>query len=162
MTDDTTATRQAIAAKDRSGKLTVSGKLKVAIDLMLYEGSCRSDAAKAAGMTDHGLREAFKKSHVKGYYNAGLVVLRESERAKNIRRLAEIRDKADNMPAVQAIKTLEQLVDADEGSRGSIGHSVPGVTIRIIQPEAPRPTIDITPDTDEPTLPAPQRLPIRG
>jgi hypothetical protein len=29
-------TRQAIEAKNRSGKLTVSGKLKTAIDLMLY------------------------------------------------------------------------------------------------------------------------------
>src|ERR1043165_1664625 len=55
MTDDIQPTRQAIAAKERSGKLTVTGKLKVALDEMLFKGSRRADAAAAAGMTDHGL-----------------------------------------------------------------------------------------------------------
>jgi hypothetical protein len=141
MTDDQ-PTRQAIAAKERSGKLTVSGKLKVAIDAMLYDGSRRAEAAQAAGMTDHGLREAFKKPHVKAYYNQGLVVLRESERARNIIRLAEIRDAADNMPAVQAVKALEQLSD-DAPAGVADPRSLPGITIRIMQP-APQP-IDITP-----------------
>src|SRR5437763_1591725 len=116
MTDDTQLpTRQAIAAKERSGKLTVSGKLKVAIDLMLYQGSCRTDSATAAGMTDHGLREAMKKPHVKAYYNAGLEVLRTSERARNISVLASIRDKADSnqMARVAAVKALEQLSEAE-------------------------------------------------
>jgi hypothetical protein len=56
--DNDIPTRQSIAAKDRSGKLKVTGKLKVAIDKMLYEGSRRPDAAKTAGMTDHGLRSS--------------------------------------------------------------------------------------------------------
>ena len=105
MTDQ--PTRQAIAAQERSGKLTVSGKLKIAIDLMLYEGSCRADAATAAGMTDHGLREAFKKPHVKAYYNAGLEVLRTSTRARNIRRLDSIADTSGNdLAKVAAIKAF--------------------------------------------------------
>jgi hypothetical protein len=147
MTDDFNApTRQAIAAKGRSGKLTVSGRLKVAMDAMLFEGSRRADAAKAAGMTDHSLREAFKKPHVKAYYNVGLQVLRDSERAKNIRRLAEIRDAADNMPAVQAVKALEQLAD-DDAKHPSGMHSAPGITIRIINPApSPQPAmVDVTP-----------------
>lgn len=108
MTDDQ-PTRQAVAAKERSGKLTVSGKLKVAIDAMLFEGSRRADAAQAAGMTDHGLREAFKKPHVKAYYNAGLQVLRDSERARNILSLVAVRDgegHTNPMARVSAAKAL--------------------------------------------------------
>jgi hypothetical protein len=54
MTDDAKPiTRQAIAAKERSGKLTVSGKLKVAVDEMLYKAASRADAARVAGISDH-------------------------------------------------------------------------------------------------------------
>ncbi|WP_342711276.1 hypothetical protein AAFG13_04765 [Bradyrhizobium sp. B124] len=76
MTDE--PTRQAIAAKDRSGRLTVSGKLKTALDLML-EGSRRCDAPTEAGMKPHSLREARKKPHVRAYWNHGLQVMRESK-----------------------------------------------------------------------------------
>src|ERR1035437_3009855 len=113
MTDDhKPITCQAIAAKDRSGKLTVSGKLKVALDERLFKSSHRADGAIVAGMTDHGLREAFKKPHVKAYYNAGLEVLRTSERARNISSLAKVRPNSDNDRAVvSAAKALEQLAD---------------------------------------------------
>jgi hypothetical protein len=155
---DITPTRQAIAAKNRSGKLTVSGKLKVALDAMLYDGSRRADAAKAAGITDHSLRTALRKPHVARYYNEGLVVLRESERARNIKRLTEIRDKADNMPAVQAIKELELTPEqARAGTHGGprsgyiidLSPDPPGVTI-VIRHDAPAQPpqpdmVDVTP-----------------
>jgi hypothetical protein len=140
--NDVTQTRQAIAAKDRSGKLTVSGKLKKAIDAMLFEGSCRADAAKAAGMSDHGLREAFKKAHVKAYYNQGLEVLRTSERARNIKRLAEIRDAGNNMPAVQAVARLEQMADDENMRPGAHRQALPGLIVQINVPVAgPKPVI---------------------
>jgi hypothetical protein len=157
--NDKQITRQAIAAKERSGKLTVSGKLKAAIDLMLYEGSRRAEAAIAARMTDHGLREAFKKPHVKAYYNAGLEVLRTSERARNISALAGVRDKSDNdMAIVSAAKALEQIAEPNGpggpggGRGGRAGWCIdlsesPGVVIHIVGPERDPPvrTIDITP-----------------
>jgi hypothetical protein len=55
--------------------------------------------------------------------------LRTSERARNIHRLTEIRDKADNMPAVNAIKMLEQLGDTD--GPGSAARTSPGLVIVI-------------------------------
>jgi hypothetical protein len=147
--NDKQITRQAIAAKERSGKLTVSGKLKVALDEMLFKGSRRADAAIAAGMTDHGLREAFKKPHVKAYYNAGLEVLRTSERARNISALAQVRDKSGNdMAIVSAAKALEQLAEPNGpggpgGGRGRAGWAIdlsesPGVVIQIINNPAPQ------------------------
>lgn len=150
MTDDNKPiTRQAIAAKDRSGKMTVSGKLKVALDDMLFIGSCRADAAKAAGMTDHGLREALKRPHVKAYYSQGLEVLRTSERSRNIFALAKVRDSSDNgMAVVSAAKALEQLADTAPPT-GTTDRDRPGVSIVIVQ--APQPqqpagmTIDVMP-----------------
>ena len=53
--------------------------------------------------------------------------------AANIHRLVEIRDAADNIPAVQAIKTIEQL-DAEAVARPMSNQATPGVTI-IIQNE---------------------------
>ena len=158
MTDDQ-PTRQAIAAKERSGKLTVSGKLKIAIDLMLFEGSCRADAATAAGMKDHSLREAMKKPHVKQYYNAGLDVLRTSERARNISALAKVRDTSDNgMAVVSAAKALEQIAEqGEERTRPGLG-MLPGLQIVIVSGSAPprtigpqpAPMIDVTPNADTP------------
>jgi len=150
MTDE--PTRQAIAAKDRSGKLTVSGKLQRALDLML-EGSRRDDAAKQAGMTPHGLREALKKPHVRAYWNGGLQVMRESERAKNVLALADVRDTSDNdMARVSAAKALEQIADpvmpgGPGGGRGRAGWMIadepqkPGLTIVVYERE-PAPSAD--------------------
>jgi hypothetical protein len=150
MTDETQLpTRQAIAAKGKSGKGTVSGKLKVALMSMVWEGLKRPDAAKKAGMSDHGLREALRKPHVKAALTAECQVLRDSHRPRNIHRLAEIRDKADNQPAVQAIKVLEQIGE-DQGARFNIQLGLEiraGYVIDISEaPRQPdRPMIDVTP-----------------
>jgi hypothetical protein len=76
-------------------------------------------------------------------------VLRVGERASNIHRLCGIRDAADNMPAVNAIKTLE-MIDAEAVAR-PVGQTSPGIVIRFVTqavtqapPLAPQP-IDITP-----------------
>jgi hypothetical protein len=158
MTDnDKPITRQAIAAKERSGKLTVTGKLKVALDEMLFKASCRSDAAKAAGMTDHGLREAMNKPHVRAYYSQGLEILRTSERAKNIFALAKVRDSSDNgMAVVSAAKALEQLADVAPAV-GTGPHDRPGVVIQIINAptdrQRPGAVIDVSPNAGEDETP---------
>ncbi|WP_156164858.1 hypothetical protein [Bradyrhizobium sp. LTSP885] len=156
MTDDKTpTTRQAVAAQDRSGKLTVSGKLKVALDEMLFKGSRRAEAAAAAGMTDHGLREAMKKVHVKRYYNAGLEVLRTSERARNISALAKVRDQSDNsMAVVSAAKALEQLAEPNgPGGRGG-GRTGAGWAIDLSEPQLPGLVIVIRPREEASALPS--------
>lgn len=131
-------TRQAIEAQDRSKPLQVTGKLKRALEAMVWEGARRNEAAEKAGMTDHSLRSALKKPHVKRHYLAELDVLRTSERARNIHTLAEVRDqKSNQMARVQAVKALEQLAD-DEPTQ-SARSRVPGVTI-IIAGAAPQTT----------------------
>jgi hypothetical protein len=62
-------------------------------------------------------------------------VLRTSERARNIQRLTEIRDKADNMPAVNAIKMLEQIDEASAAAGSA--QRAPGVTILVVNHSTP-------------------------
>ncbi len=134
MTDTSVAiieqpTRQAIAAQDRSAPRRVTGRVKVALDAMVWEGLTRDNAAQAASLSVHGLREALRKPHVKAYYNSQLEVLRTSERARNIHRLIAIRDAADNMPAVQAIDRLERL---DEQRAAAAQQAAPGFVIQVL------------------------------
>lgn len=116
----------------RSRKLQVTGRLKVAIEAMAWEGLKLKDAAVAADLTYHALYSALRKPHVLAHYNALLVVLRTAERARNIHRLAEIRDAGNNMPAVQAIGMLERLSD-DSSIRSTTSQAAtPGVCINIV------------------------------
>lgn len=108
----------------------ISGKVRAAIDAMVWDGLPRNKAAAKAGISDHGLYKALRSPPVKSYYLGELEVLRTSERARNLHRLTEIRDAANNMPAVQAIKTLEQISD-DPAVRSPSAPAVPGVVIVI-------------------------------
>jgi hypothetical protein len=129
--------RQAIEAVNRSAPLKVTGKLRKAIDAMIWDGLKRDEAAQFAGMSIHGLREALKRPHVKAHWRAELQVLRNSEQPRNIHALAQVRDQLDNqMARVQAVKALEQIGDDQELRNTGTSHS-PGVTIRVINVAAP-------------------------
>lgn len=111
--------------------LTVSGKNRVAIDAMVWEGLTRKQAAEAAGLKDYSLYIALSKPHVKAYYMKQLDVLRTSERARNIHTLVEVRDqKTNQMARVVAVKAMEQLDDVQQSARAQ---SVPGLQIVIVQ-----------------------------
>lgn len=125
-------TRQAVAIKGRSAPLKVTGKLRKAIEDMVWTGARRPEAAERAGLTDHGLRAALKKPHVKAAYLAELDVLRTSERARNIHTLVDVRDQTGNqMARVNAVKALEQL-DEQPGTGRSNAPQLPGLVVQII------------------------------
>jgi hypothetical protein len=145
-TPTTLPTRQAIAAKDRSAPRKVTGRLRAALIEMVWKGSRRAEAAEAASMTDHSLREALRKPHVKAFYLGELGTLRESTRAKNFHRLDDIAETSSNdMARVAAVKAMEAISD-EQQTRGSAS-ATPGVTIRIVnQVAAPQATVvDVTP-----------------
>ncbi len=138
MTDQAVAelTRAQLAAQERSAPGKVTGKLRRAIDAMVWQGLRRDDAAAAAGLQVHSLREALRKPHVKQAYLAECEVLRVSGLARNIHRLEEIRDAANNMPAVQAIDRLMRSPDADQVRPGAV--MAPGLVVQInVQSSAP-------------------------
>ena len=96
-------------------KLTPTRKVKVAISEMVWSGAKRAEAAAAAGLTDHSLRAAFRRPHVKAAYLAELAVLRDSERARNVHALVDVRDGTNAMARVNASRALEEM--ADPGGR---------------------------------------------
>lgn len=147
-------TRQAAAIPGRSRRGAVTGKLKTALDLMVWDNLKRKDAAAQAGLADASLRFAFRKPHVMAYYRAELAALRENLRAKNIHRLDGIADDSTNdMARVGAIKTLEAITDQAEQRSGPPGSTqTPGVQIVIMVREpvgkpadAPMISVDPTP-----------------
>lgn len=125
----TTTTRQAAQAKTASKPLAVTGKLKQAVDLMIETGAHWDDAAVQAGLTVRTMRLALERPHVLAHLKAAREVFRVRASAANIHRLTQIRDAADNMPAVNAIKALEQM--SDEPGANPAAVRAPGVVIVI-------------------------------
>ena len=122
----------AIAAPiDKPKRLEVRGKLRHALDAMIWEGLTSDEAATQFDFRVRSLRDALSRPHVLAYIRTEREVLRASVMPKNIHRLREIRDAADNMPAVNAIKLLEELGD-DHSQRQSGISASPGVTIRVV------------------------------
>jgi hypothetical protein len=118
--------------KDRTkSPVKVRGKLFSAIELMVFDGLPLDEAAQSVGLTTYTVRQAFAKPHVLVHLKQRREVLRAAASGKNILRLCEIRDAENNMPAVNAIKVLEQLGD-EQQQRGSAVSASPGVTIRIV------------------------------
>jgi hypothetical protein len=141
----TLPTRQAAAIPGRSRRGAVTGKLKTALDLMVWHGERRADAAQKAGLADASLRCAMRKPHVMDHYHAELNALRLSLRARNLHRLDSIADISKNdMAKVGAIKVLEQIADVAEQHNRPGSTQSPGVVIVIQQP-AQRP-LEISPE----------------
>jgi hypothetical protein len=108
-----------IAVQDRPKPIRkeVRGKLRQALDLMIEEGITWQEAAKRLDYSVQSMRESFGRSHVLQYIKQRKQMHREAICMANHLRLAQIRDAADNMPAVQAIKLLEEM-----GEERSFGH----------------------------------------
>jgi hypothetical protein len=150
----TLPTRQAAAIEGRSRRSAVTGKLKTALDLMVWSGERRADAAEKAGLADCSLRAALRKPHVLQHYNAELAALRTSLRAKNVHRLDGIADTSKNdMARVAAVKAMEAIADqADEKQRPGAA-ILPGLQIVIVNGTNPPRIIGPAP------FPAPANIP---
>ena len=124
----------------------IGGRLKHALDLMTWGDGVRrylpdNEAAARAGLNVLSVRSALQRPHVLAYYLQQREVLRARESPANIHRLVEIRDAADNLPAIHAIRTLEQLGSDEQINRPNVPS--PGVTIRIVNVAQLPPASDI-------------------
>lgn len=121
----------AIPTAKQPEKLKITGKVRTAIQSMVWQGLKRDEAAEKAGIKDNSLYVALRRPDVKAFYLAELDVLRTSERARNIHALVDVRDTGTNqMATVAAVKALEQMSDETGGNAG--GTTSPGVVIQII------------------------------
>ena len=118
--------RQALAKR-------LTARVRQAVELMVWDGKPYNEAATESGLTVRAMRLALARPHVMAFYKAELQVLRTSEEPRSIIRLAEIRDAANNMPAVQAAK---HLLEREQTNSNSNDGTSPGVTIRIVNQTA--------------------------
>lgn len=134
MTDVAIQSPVSASSKTPSKPSPVTHKVREAIRLMVNEGKPWDEAAVEAGLTTRAMRMALEKPEVVAFLRKQKYVFREQASASNILRLTQIRDAADNMPAVNAIKELEAM-GQDEAVRARGGGSVsaPGFTIQLIQ-----------------------------
>jgi hypothetical protein len=140
-------------AEPTSKRMYVGAKLRAVIDLMIFEGKEMDQAAQIAKTSTRAVRKAFERPHVLSYLRKRREVLRAAACGKNELRLVQIRDAADNQPAINAIRTLEYISSEDRGIRGGAATS-PGIVIRIMtsnaaQSELAPVTIDAVANEDE-------------
>lgn len=141
MTAMTVATERPARAKRAQG---VTVAVRNAVDIMIWQGKPFDEAAREVGLTSRAMRLALKKPAVIALFKAEQQMLLESMGPRNIHRLAAIRDAANNMPAVNSAVQLVRMRDEPNNpmrSGRSIGVTMPGLVIQIIQPSDPQPQI---------------------
>jgi hypothetical protein len=116
-------------ARNKTPPLRITKRVKDAINAMVVDKQRWDDAAIAVGLSTRAMRLALEKPHVIQYLRKQLDVSRGARAVANFHRLCEIADCENNMPAVNAIKALEQI--SDEPTNKTQQPSA-GVTIRIV------------------------------
>jgi hypothetical protein len=146
MPNDVAFADNSALARNKTPKPRITPRVKAAIDGIVHDAMTWQEAANANGLTARTMRLALERPHVMAYYKAQCQVLRSSHHATNIHRLAQIRDADDNMPAVNAIKALEQINDEQTNKTNAPS---PGVTIRIVNVTATPAQQQSSPDLPE-------------
>src|SRR5688572_20660441 len=122
-----------VATRSLPGRVT--GKLKIALDLMIWgdsEGNVLNwdEAARRAGLRTRAMRLALRKPHVRMYQREQTSTVLACASAKNISRAVAIRDQDMNRAAaLGAIRFLEQGGE-QVGSNGPV--RTPGICIQIV------------------------------
>lgn len=132
-------------ATTRNERRRVTGRMKVALDSMVFEGLSFNQAATNAGLTVRTMRYALERPHVLRYLREQKQVFRASVSASNIHKLAELRDTAGNaMAQLGAIKVLEQI-DNDPQSQSNVVRSPGFVIVVNAGPNSTKPLIELNP-----------------
>jgi len=123
----------------------ITGKLREACLLMVWGAPDAPEpvpplaydaAARTVGMSVRSMRKHLEKQHVQAFLRTQREVLRASLDARNLSRLAELRDQNSNMnAAVKAAQVLEEIGAADATRRPlSSGMQSPGFVILLPAP----------------------------
>jgi hypothetical protein len=148
--DLTTADPDATIAELEADTIGVSGRIRVVIEAIVFEGMTRAQAAEKAGLPIQSARSMLCQPKYLKAMERALQVRRTLERPRNFQRMVELRDQDRHLPvALAAARTLDGL-----GDRGSVANGAGSVTVNvmspgwIIQPPAARmqanPLIDLT------------------
>jgi hypothetical protein len=110
----------------------VSGRLKVALDDMIEQGTPWEQATVKSNLTVRAMRLALKRPSVIGYLRDARRVWLSSATGQNLHALARVRDQDENKAAaVQAARSLEGLASEQFGGLGSmaVGQTAAGYVI---------------------------------
>ena len=122
-------------ARNKTPPLRITKRVKRAIELIVHEAMPFDQAAREVDFSLRALRLAMNKPHVMQFYKQECEVFRDCRRARNYQRLAQIADDQNNMPAVNAIKTMMGLELEQTNNKQT--NASPGVTIRIVNIATP-------------------------
>jgi hypothetical protein len=109
----------------------IRGKLKTALDSIVYDGKPWAEAAREAGLTTQAVRKALGKHHVQAYLKRERQVFRAAASGANIHHAIDVRDQKVNQTArIQAIRYLDGISEQDERTPGGQAVS-PGVVVQV-------------------------------
>ncbi|MBB4066765.1 hypothetical protein [Gellertiella hungarica] len=111
-TDYGTKARSAAAllkADEEKKEAAISEKARTAVELMVFEGLKRSDAAKKAGMHEESLRRALTKPNTLAYMNECMEVLRTSVRPRALLKMESLLDAKNESTQFKAAEYLDGM-----------------------------------------------------
>ena len=116
---------------ERDGSRRVTGRVKAAADLMVWEGLEWQAAAGKVGLHVRSMRYALNRPHFRAYLQEQRQVFRAAASTANISRLVSLRDQDDNkIAALQAVRILEDM--GGDGASGDAPIRTPGIAIQIV------------------------------
>lgn len=111
--------------------INVSGRIRVALELMVFDGLTARQAAEGSGLAVKSLHAMLCQPKYAQAYRRLLEVRRTSEQARSFQRLLELRDQERHMPVALAA-TRQILGLGDRG--GGQGAAAGGVTVNVVSP----------------------------
>jgi len=103
------AQQAAALLKKEKKEIAVGPKTKAAIELMVFEGKKRKEAAEEIGMSDETLRQSLLKPHVLAFVNQCQEVLRTSLRPRALHTMGDLLDSKNDSTKFKAAEYLDGM-----------------------------------------------------
>lgn len=139
------AQRAAAIVRKQEKEIILTPRNKAAVELMVFEGLMRSEAAAAVGLTDHALRTALNKPHVLAYLNAQMEVLRTSGRPRALHTMIELLESKNDSTKFKAAEYLDGM----NRSSHQVGATQVNVQVNNTVNVTPGYVIDLTPESSD-------------
>jgi hypothetical protein len=143
-----TAQKAAALIRKEKKEIVLTPKNKAAVELMVFDGLKRSEAAELVGLTDHALRTALTKPHVLAYLNEQMEVLRTSGRPRALHTMIELLESKNDSTKFKAAEYLDGM----NRSSHQVGATQINLQVNNTVKVTPGYVIDLTPDSDEERL----------
>lgn len=99
----------AAALKKQNKEISLTPAVRSAIELMVFEGQKRPEAAEAVGLKDDSMRKALLKPDALAFLNQCMEVLRTSARPRALRKMDELLDAKTERIQFEAAKYLDGM-----------------------------------------------------